>query len=78
MSSAQLESRLTRLEEHLYFVEEELQGLNRVVTAQQERIDALERDKRQLQSRLKEALDLLESSYAPQNGTPPHHVARLW
>lgn len=72
------DTRITRLEENLCFVETELQGLGEVLAAQQSQLDALSKELRLIQSRLCEALDMMESGQAPVNPVPPHHVVKLW
>lgn len=73
-----LEKRLVRLEENAYFLEEQIKGVDRQTAAQQEQLDQLDKNLKQVLSQLREIHELLSESRASADNLPPHHLPRFW
>ena len=72
MSAADFESRITRLEEGMFFQERLLRDLNTALTDQQAQLDAM---RHLLESLREKVLELSEQSGegGPVNAKPPHY-----
>ena len=67
-----LEEKLARLEEQLYFQERLLSQLNDALTGQQQQLDQLEKRVGELENNLETVLDATRD--APVNTLPPHYM----
>ena len=67
-----METRLTRLEEQLYFQEHAVQELHEAPLAQQKQIDRMESVLKRMADRQQKLLDMLEDK--PENTLPPHYM----
>ena len=67
-----METRLTRLEEQLYFQEHAVQELHEALLAQQKQIDRMEGVLKRMADRQQKLLDMLEDK--PENTLPPHYM----
>ena len=67
-----METRLTRLEEQLYFPEHAVQELHEALLAQQKQIDRMESVLKRMADRQQKLLDMLEDK--PENTLPPHYM----
>ncbi len=68
-----MEQRVARLEESVFFQERLIADLNAALTAQQRQLDELGREAEWLRPRLKAALEALGSE-GPANVPPPHYA----
>ena len=66
-----METRLTRLEEQLYFQEHAVQE-HEALLAQQKQIDRMESVLKRMADRQQKLLDMLEDK--PENTLPPHYM----
>jgi Uncharacterized protein conserved in bacteria len=71
-SNMDMETRLTRLEEQLYFQEHAVQELHEALLAQQKQIDRMESVLKRMADRQQKLLDMLEDK--PENTLPPHYM----
>ena len=73
MSHANIEERLTRLEEGLFFQERLLRNLNTALTDQQRQLDMLEAVLGGLREKVAGLSELVDAANAPANTPPPHY-----
>ena len=67
-----MEERLARLEEQIYFQEHTIQELNDVLFAQQRQLDAMQRTLTEMAERERKLLELVAEK--PENSLPPHYM----
>lgn len=67
-----MENRLTRLEEQLYFQEHTLQELNEALLAQQKQLDVMERALKRMEEQEQKLVAMLDNK--PENTMPPHYM----
>ncbi len=67
-----METRLTRLEEQLYFQEHAVQELHEALLAQQKQIDLMESALKRMAEREQKLLDMVGDK--PENTMPPHYM----
>ncbi len=67
-----MEERLARLEEQLYFQEHTIQELNDVLFAQQRQMDAMQKILKEMAERERKILELVAEK--PENSLPPHYM----
>ncbi len=67
-----MEERLTRLEEQIYFQEHTIQELNDVLFAQQRQLDAMQKTLTEMAERERKLLELVAEK--PENSLPPHYM----
>lgn len=67
-----MEERLARLEEQLYFQEHTIQELNDVLFAQQRQMDAMQKTLTEMAERERKLLELVAEK--PENSLPPHYM----
>ena len=67
-----MEERLARLEEQLYFQEHTIQELNDVLFAQQRQLDAMQKTLTEMAERERKLLELVAEK--PENSLPPHYM----
>lgn len=77
--NANIEARLTRLEELSYFQEEKLKELDAVLASQRAALDALEKKTDALREALRHTRDFLEASReSAEREIPPHFGQAPW
>lgn len=67
-----MEERLARLEEQLYFQEHTIQELNDVLFAQQRQMDAMQKILKEMAERERKILELVAEKTG--NSLPPHYM----
>ena len=67
-----MEERLARLEEQIYFQEHTIQELNDVLFAQQRQLDAMQKTLTEMVERERKLLELVAEK--PENSLPPHYM----
>ena len=67
-----MEERLARLEEQIYFQEHTIQELNDVLFAQQRQLDAMQKTLTEMADRERKLLELVAEK--PENSLPPHYM----
>ena len=67
-----MEERLARLEEQIYFQEHTIQELNDVLFAQQRQMDAMQKTLTEMAERERKILELVAEK--PENSLPPHYM----
>ena len=67
-----MEERLARLEEQIYFQEHTIQELNDVLFAQQRQLDAMQKTLTEMAERERTLLELVAEK--PENSLPPHYM----
>ena len=67
-----MEERLARLEEQIYFQEHTIQELNDVLFAQQRQLDAMQKTLTEMAERERILLELVAEK--PENSLPPHYM----
>ena len=67
-----MEERLARLEEQIYFQEHTIQELNDVLFAQQRPLDAMQKTLTEMAERERKLLELVAEK--PENSLPPHYM----
>ncbi|HJB64704.1 MAG TPA: SlyX family protein [Candidatus Mailhella merdavium] len=67
-----MEERLARLEEQIYFQEHTIQELNDVLFAQQRQLDAMQKTLTEMAERERKLLELVAEK--PENSLPPHYM----
>ena len=67
-----MEERLARLEEQLYFQEHTIQELNDVLFAPQRQMDAMQKILKEMAERERKILELVAEK--PENSLPPHYM----
>lgn len=67
-----MEERLARLEEQIYFQEHTIQELNDVLFAQQRQMDAMQKTLTEMAERERKLLELVAEK--PENSLPPHYM----
>lgn len=72
MTARDMESRLARLEEGVFFQDRLLGDLNAALASQQRQLDTLERAVAETRERMEELRQLLEEG-GPANLPPPHY-----
>ena len=75
MSAANSESRITRLEEGMFFQERLLRELNAALTGQQAQLDAMQRLLEDLREKVLEFNDANGEGGGPVAAKPPHYSA---
>ena len=73
MSAGDLDSRITRLEEGMFFQERLLRDLNTALTDQQAQLDVMERLLHALQEKVGEISESGQAGGGPVNTKPPHY-----
>ena len=73
MSHANIEERLVRLEEGLFFQDRLLRNLNIALTEQQRQLDQMEVVLGGLREKVAGLSDLVDAANAPANTPPPHY-----
>lgn len=67
-----MEERLARLEEQIYFQDHTIQELNDVLFAQQRQLDAMQKTLTEMAERERKLLELVAEK--PENSLPPHYM----
>lgn len=70
----ELEDRLTRLEETVYFQEQTLRELNDALVRQQAQLDEAERLLEATRERLRSLTRVMEDDGGEDTGPPPHYL----
>lgn len=71
---AQIEERLNRLEETLYFQEQTIKELNEALTNQQKELDDTIKHVAKLEKRLHTLTMILSNDGGEDTGPPPHYL----